>query len=61
MGACFRTDETLPLPLSPYVWKILVGEQVTWEKDYVTVDEAAVRNMGRILLRDFTFCKKINF
>ncbi|XP_065667346.1 uncharacterized protein LOC100214952 isoform X3 [Hydra vulgaris] len=46
MGACFRTDESLPLTLAPYIWKILVGEHVTWEKDYATVDEAAVRNIG---------------
>ena len=46
MGACFRSDEYLSLPLPPYIWKLLVGEHVNWVKDYATVDEAAVRYIG---------------
>lgn len=45
MGACFRTDETLPLSLSPLIWKMLVGEQVYWKKDFIQIDEVAVRNI----------------
>jgi len=45
-GACFRTGETLPLALPPYIWKLLVGENVSWKDDFVQIDEAAVKNTG---------------
>ena len=28
------------------LWKMLVGEHVSWKDDFVHVDEAAVRNTG---------------
>ena len=46
MGAAFRTDETIPLALPPFIWKLLVGEHVTWKQDYIGVDTAAVKLVG---------------
>ena len=46
MGGVFRSDESLTLALPPFVWKLLVGEHVTWAKDYVAIDEAAVHITG---------------
>lgn len=43
MGGAFRSDESLTLAFPPFVWKLLVGEHVTWAKDYAAIDEAAVR------------------
>ena len=31
------------LSLAPFIWKQLVGEHVTWSRDFSTVDEAEVR------------------
>ena len=46
MGAMFRSDESLTLSFPPFVWKLLVGEHVTWSHDYIFVDEAAVKITG---------------
>ena len=46
MGGAFRSDESLTLAFPPFVWKLLVGEHVTWAKDYAAIDEAAVRITG---------------
>lgn len=46
MGAAFRTDETLTLSLSPFIWKLLIGEHVSWSADYAGVDETIVRVTG---------------
>eukprot|EP00794_Sanderia_malayensis_P008206 gene8206-9086_t len=43
MGACLRGKESLVLSLPPFIWKQLVGEKVTWSRDYVTVDSAEVK------------------
>ena len=45
-GACYRTGETFPLCLPPMLWKMLVGENVSWKDDFVHIDEVAVRNTG---------------
>lgn len=47
MGGVFRSDESLTLAFPPFVWKLLVGEHVTWAKDYVAIDEAAVHITGK--------------
>lgn len=46
MGGTFRSDESLTLAFPPFVWKLIVGEHVTWAKDYVAIDEAAVQITG---------------
>ena len=43
MGAMVRSQEHLVLSLSQLLWKQLVGEQVTWSRDFVSVDSAEVR------------------
>jgi len=43
IGSAFRTDETFPLAFPPFIWKLLIGDIVTWAGDYVGVDEAVVR------------------
>lgn len=43
MGAMFRSNESLVLSLSPFTWKKLVGEQVTWSRDFMSVDSAEVK------------------
>lgn len=48
MGGAFRSDESITLSFPPLVWKLLVGEEVTWAKDYVAVDEAAVKVTGEM-------------
>ena len=47
MGGVFRSDECLTLAFPPFVWKLLVGEHVTWAKDYAAIDEAAVHITGK--------------
>ncbi|EDO36112.1 predicted protein, partial [Nematostella vectensis] len=42
LGALYRSDENMTLTFPPFLWKLLVGEHVTWAKDFVDVDEAAV-------------------
>ena len=48
MGGVFRSDESLTLAFPPFVWKLIVGEHVTWAKDYVAIDEAAVHITGEL-------------
>jgi len=43
MGACLRGKENLVLSLPAFIWKQLVGESVTWARDYATVDNAEVK------------------
>ena len=43
MGAMFRSTENLALSLPQFLWKQLVGEPVTWSRDFVSVDSAEVR------------------
>ena len=38
--------------MAPFVWKKLVGERVTWSRDYVTVDEAEVLSLAHLLKMD---------
>ena len=40
------------LLLAPFVWKKLVGEEVTWTRDYVSVDEAEVLSLGHLSKMD---------
>jgi len=48
MGAMFRSQESLVLALSPFIWKKLVMEQVTWSRDFVSVDSAEVKFIDSI-------------
>ena len=48
MGAMFRSQETLVLSLSQFVWKKLVGEPVSWTRDFISVDSAEVKFMDSI-------------
>ena len=43
MGAMLRSQEHLVLSLPQFLWKELVGEPVTWSRDFVSVDSAEVR------------------
>lgn len=43
MGACLRGKENLVISLPSFLWKKLVGEGVTWSKDYSTVDASEVK------------------
>ncbi|XP_068728218.1 E3 ubiquitin-protein ligase HECTD3-like [Montipora capricornis] len=44
MGACVRSSkEHLVLSLPSFVWRQLVGEKVTWSRDFMTVDLAQVK------------------
>ena len=57
MGGCFRTDENVPISLPPFIWKLLVGDNVTWKYDFIHVDDTAVRNIGMlavIFIDDFS-------
>jgi hypothetical protein len=47
MGAAYRSDESLALYFPPYVWKLLVGEHVTWGKDFSGVDAVAVSMISK--------------
>ena len=42
MGACLRGKENLVISLPPFIWKMLNHEQLSFEKDYYTVDAAEV-------------------
>ena len=48
MGAMYRSQETLVLSLPQFVWKQLVGEPVTWTRDYISVDSAEVKFIDSI-------------
>ncbi|XP_028406216.1 uncharacterized protein LOC114528733 isoform X2 [Dendronephthya gigantea] len=56
MGAAYRSDETLALYFPPYVWKLLVGEHVTWTKDFANVDALAVN-----MINNFESMKREEF
>ena len=43
MAAMLRSQESLILSLPQFLWKQLVGEAVTWSRDFVSVDSAEVR------------------
>lgn len=43
MGAMFRSQENLVLSLPQFLWKQLVGEPVTWSRDFMSIDSAEVR------------------
>lgn len=44
MGACLRSSkEHLVLSLPSFVWRQLVGEKVTWSRDFMTIDLAQVK------------------
>ena len=49
MGACLRGRENLVMTLPVFFWKKLVGERVTWENDYTTVDSTAVSRVSFIM------------
>ena len=48
MGAVFRSPESLVLSLPQFIWKQLVGEPVTWTRDFITVDSAEVKFIDSI-------------
>lgn len=48
MGAMFRSQESFTLSLSQMVWKQLVGEPVSWTRDFVTIDSAEVKFIDSI-------------
>ena len=48
MGAMFRSQESLVLSLSQFVWKSLVGEPVSWVRDFVSIDSAEVKFINSI-------------
>ena len=48
MGAAYRSSETFSLALPPYIWKLLLGVQVTWGQDYVSVDQDIVQSLGEL-------------
>ena len=48
MGAMFRSQESLVLALSPFIWKKLIMDQVTWSRDFVSVDSAEVKFVDSI-------------
>lgn len=50
IGACLRTKEKLVLSLSKFTWKLILGQNVTFEDDFNTVDRALV-----IIYRRFGF------
>ncbi|XP_010071340.1 PREDICTED: E3 ubiquitin-protein ligase HECTD3-like, partial [Pterocles gutturalis] len=43
MGAALRSKEFLMLALPALVWKQLAGEEVSWSKDFATVDSELVK------------------
>ena len=48
MGAMFRSQETLPLSLPQFLWKQLVGDNVSWLRDFVSIDSAEVKLVSTI-------------
>ncbi|KAL3869955.1 hypothetical protein ACJMK2_042575 [Sinanodonta woodiana] len=57
MGACMRGRENLVLTLPSFVWKKLVGERVTWSRDYHTVDAAEVKMVDSLATLDLEMFK----
>ncbi|KAL4235652.1 E3 ubiquitin-protein ligase HTD3 [Mactra antiquata] len=57
MGACLRGKENLVISLPAFVWKKLVGERVSWARDFSSVDAAAVKiidNLEKMESSEFT-------
>lgn len=52
MGACLRGKESLVLSLPPFIWKMLSGQEVTWSKDFVAIDEMEVKLMESMVSMD---------
>jgi hypothetical protein len=48
MGACLRSKETLALYMTPFFWKKLSGEKISWKNDFSTVDLAQVKLLENI-------------
>lgn len=48
MGAMYRSQESLVLSLPQFVWKYLVGESLTWTRDFVSIDSAEVKLIDSI-------------
>lgn len=66
LGATFRSQEILVLSLPQFLWKQLVGEPVTWTRDFISVDSAEVKLIDSIegmeqSLFDSTFAGVLNF
>ncbi|NXL69801.1 HECD3 ligase, partial [Leptocoma aspasia] len=66
MGAALRSKEFLILSLPALVWKQLAGEEVSWSKDFATVDSDLVKLL-EVLERvdkegfDFTFGRELTY
>jgi len=43
MGGCLRSKETLALYLTPFFWKKLSSEHISWKNDFATVDSSQVK------------------
>lgn len=52
MGGHLRGRESLLLSLPKFIWKQLLGEKVSWQEDFVTVDAALVRLVESIKQMD---------
>ena len=48
MGAMLRSHESLVLSLSQFVWKQLIGDSVTWARDFISIDSAEVKFINSI-------------
>ena len=48
MGAMLRSHESLVLSLPQFVWKQLVGDSVTWARDFISIDSAEVKFINSI-------------
>ncbi|NXR37640.1 HECD3 ligase, partial [Zosterops hypoxanthus] len=58
MGAALRSKEFLILSLPALVWKQLAGEEISWSKDFATVDSELVKRLEvleRVDKKDFEF------
>ncbi|NXR97112.1 HECD3 ligase, partial [Hypocryptadius cinnamomeus] len=66
MGAALRSKEFLILSLPALVWKQLAGEEVSWSKDFATVDSQLVKLL-EVLERvdkegfEFTFSRELTY
>ena len=52
MGAMVRSQESLVFSLPQFVWKQLIGEPVSWARDYITVDSAELKLIDSIATMD---------
>ena len=48
MGAMFRSQESLVLSLPQVVWKQLLGDTISWARDFISVDSAEVKFIDSI-------------